>query len=300
MKNKHSLSKTKHNSPFAVLYLWYPQGENYRKDKPIKQLKKMLSRFRVKPHIIYINNSNGNSDYINKISKNEYEISGDNSSREFSGWQKGIECINRLRLKYNAVLFVNDMFLHNSFTHRHFINQAALDCALKYDAIVGKRMALPTQGHIINKPLIPYVRTHIFMASKTLIDALGPLPSFNESAWDKFFISHYNPSAKLFRRGAPISNSIKDFIFNYLTSVWYNKKPHNKKNFEFLKNKAKSILNAIMLSMRTHELFYYPLVDYKLAKPLIQQYIFHDIVKEYWVGNLSLKEFKTVYKSGHI
>lgn len=300
MKNKHSLLKTKHNSRFAVLYLWYPQDKNYQKDKPVRELKKILSRFREKPHIIYVNNSNNNSGHINKISKNEYEISGDNSSREFSGWQKGIECLNRLKLKYDAILFVNDMFLHNSFAHRHFINQAALDCTLKHDAMVGKRMVLPASGHIINKPLIPYVRTHIFMASKTLIDALGPLPSFNGDTWDKFFISRYNSSTQLFRKDAPMSNSIKDFIFNYLTSVWYNKKPHNKKNFEFLKNKAKSILNAIMLSMRTHELFYYPLVDYKATKLITRRYVFQDAITEYWVGNLSLKEFKTVCKSGHI
>ena len=74
----------------TVLYLMYPNGNGYKKDKPIRELKGILSRLDCKKQIIYINNR-AKENYECKISENEWEISGDNSCLEFSGWQKGVD-----------------------------------------------------------------------------------------------------------------------------------------------------------------------------------------------------------------
>jgi hypothetical protein len=263
-----------------VLYLFYPNGQQYQKDKPIRALKKILSRFECTKYIIYINNAAG-SDFLQKISENEFEISGDNSHMEFSGWQKGIDFSKKNNLPCDAYLFVNDMFLHDSFFHRRLVNQAVLECALDHQAMVGSQRRLPVSGKIMGNDIIPYVRTHLFIISKKIVDALGSLISIDRQSMERFFIPYYDPAIYLFRENAPISQNVKDFIFFYLTSTWYRKKPYKPQNFEILRNKALSLLNAFLLSIRVRQLDY-PLISYSKTKFFLSQAFSADQINQVW------------------
>jgi len=48
---------------------------------------------------------------LNKVSKAVYRVGGDNSFREFSGWQKGASAIQQITQAPEMLLLVNDMFL---------------------------------------------------------------------------------------------------------------------------------------------------------------------------------------------
>ena len=242
----------------GVFYLYYPSGDKYQKDKPIRALESILSRFKCKKTIFYIDNSS-RGDYARKISDNEYELSGDNSFFEFSGWQRGIDFSKKKNLPCDAFLFVNDKFLYSSFFHRQLVNPAAMRCAIGNNAMVGKRMFFSVSGQIMGNPLIPYVRTHIFMLSKKVTDALGSIVSIDRRSLERFFIANYDPTIQLFRLDAPVSQEIKEFIFSHVTMKWYRKKPYESENFEVLRNKAASILNSMLLSLRVRQLGY-PLI----------------------------------------
>ena len=233
----------------VALYLWYPQGGKYNKDKRIAKFKSILSRFKCKLTVIYIDNSAKDS-VSRKISGNEYEISGDNDYREFSGWQKGIDFANSLNLRIDGYLFANDMFFHDSFTRLFSIDQSAFIRALKYDAIVGNLIPFPVFGKIMDESVDWYIRTHIFLAAKSAIEGLVPLVSIDSQKAKEIFIPCYHPLIPLFKEDAPVSPVVKKCIFKHVTSHWYNKKPYNEKNFEYLRDKSLAILNSLMFSVK--------------------------------------------------
>jgi len=272
--------KLKDQGNLVVLYLWYPQGERYNKDRPLHELRRIIGKFECKKTIIYINNS-ATVDFSKQIAENEYEINGDNKYREFSGWQKGVEFARRLSFSTDAYLFANDMFLHDSLFYRNAFNYSAFDRALKYDAIVGKLKKLPVKGRIMGMDIDEYIRTHIFLVSSRVIDKIGSLVAIGQQEVHDFVISHYDNSVSLFQKQAPISEEIRDFIFHNITAVWHNKKPYINENFGHLKDKAVAILNSLMFSAKAKNMGY-ALMDIRRNKhPLKLKKCMLSNVREY-------------------
>jgi hypothetical protein len=272
------MSVERNNSILCVPYVSY---RNYQEEKPICVLKWILSRLACRKYILYINN-HARDHFVKRISENEYEISGDNVLREFSGWQKGVVFTREQGISCDGFLFVNDMFLHNSFFHRRLIDQAALECALRNDALVGKRMGLPVAGDILGNSLIPYARTHIFFASKKVVDTLGSLVSVDKQFAERVFVPEFDSDIPLFRKNAPLSEEVKQFIFSYLTSFWYHKQPYIPENFEVLKNKAAAILNTFLLSMRVNQLGF-PLISYHKARSFLSTPLSREEISAAWL-----------------
>ncbi len=264
----------------GVLYLYYPDTDKYQKEKPMAALKKIIARLSCQAHIIYINNA-ASKDYVQQISDHEYEISGDNSSFEFSGWQKGLDFIKDKGLCCDAFLFANDMFLHDSLVDRWRINDDALKGAIKYKAMVGKKAHLPVEGDIAGNEIMPYIRTHLFFVSATLMAALGNIISVDRFLKDRLFIPSYEASVPLFRPEAPLSSDLKDFIFHHVTSNWNRKKPYTRPHFDLLKGKAVSILNACLLSIRAKQLGY-PLISLSKAPKLLSRSLSLDEIDGLW------------------
>jgi len=109
--------------------------------------------------------------------------------------------------------------------------------------------------------------------------------SIDQPTAERFFISGYEPDILLFREDAPLSPEIKKFIFSYITSTWHRKKPYEVKNFEALKSKTVSILNAFLLSMRTRRLGY-PLISYAKARFLLSGGTSLDQMDEIWFAGV--------------
>ncbi len=247
----------------TILYLLYPTGASYRREQPIRALHKIAARLPGPKTFVYIDNSVP-STVVQQVGENEFAIGGDNTYLEFSGWQRGLDFARERGLLGDACLFANDQFLHQSLFHRRLVNSAALECALRYDAMVGQRMIPPVTGQILGNPIIPYVRTHLFLVSSRVLDKLSSLLSLDQRAIHQLFLDGYDPAVPLFRSDAPISKSIRDLITSHLHSSWYRKKPYTAEHFDALRAKAISILNAFLLSVRVHQMGY-PLLPYSRA-----------------------------------
>ena len=118
--------------------------------------------------------------------------------------------------------------------------------------------------------IIPYLRTHIFIMPKVALNSLGSVVSIDQEAAKRFFIPAYDPTIPLLRTDAPLSKELSDFIFSYVTSKWHNKMPYRRENFELLRNKAVSILNSFLLSIRVSQLGY-PVMSFSNTKSLFFQ-----------------------------
>jgi hypothetical protein len=244
----------------VILYLFYPTGPHYRKERPIRELRRIACRLPGRKTILYIDNSQTSRIAPRQSGENEYVIGGDNSGMEFSGWQAGVEFLRNRGLPGDVCLFANDTFLARSRFHRRLLNRGAVECAARYSAMVGKRMVLDAEGRILGNPLIPYIRTHLFLLPRDVVDELGTVVSLDRRSTDRLLLPGFDPSVHLFQPDAPISRPIQDYLRFHLHSVWYRRRPYNAENFERLRGKAASILNALLLSIRVYDLGY-PLVS---------------------------------------
>ena len=271
----------------TVLYLLYPVGPSYRREKPFRALKQIVDRLPGQKSIVSIDNSMP-SQAPNQIAEDEFVIGGDNTYLEFSGWQKGLEFVRERGLTSEVCLFANDTFLNESMFHRRMVDAAAFRCAVKYHAMVGKQMIAPVAGEIFGNPLIPYIRTHLFMLPFRVLERLGSLLSLDARAIDQLFLSRYDPTIPLFREDAPVSRSIRDFVNSHLHSSWYRKMPYTAEHFDDLRAKAISILNAFLLSMRVYQMGY-PLISYAKISAFLNAQATAENLTAAWCGQDQLR-----------
>lgn len=243
-----------------ILYLFYPTGPHYEKERPIRELRRIAGRLPGRKTIVYIDNSETSRTAPRQSGENEYAIGGDNTSMEFSGWQAGVEFLRDRGLQGDVCLFANDTFLARSRFHRRLLTRGAVECATRHSAMVGKRMVLNAQGRILGNPLIPYIRTHLFLLPRRVVDELDTVVSLDHRSTDRLLLPGFDPSVHLFQGDAPISRPVQDYLRFHLHSVWYRRRPYNAENFEQLRGKTISILNALLLSIRVYDLGY-PLVS---------------------------------------
>jgi hypothetical protein len=187
----------------AVLYLLYPQGAGYSRERPLATLRKMLGRLNAGQQLVIIDNS-ASHEYAGRVDDLTYEISGDNSSREFSGWQRGLEYLREQSQQFDACLFVNDTFLHRSWSERFALRQSLLEVATSRPCMLGTEMFAPP-GEILGNPLNNYIRTHLFLMSGRVVGHLGNLATLDPALQDRIFNRVYSPGKGLFREHAPVS-----------------------------------------------------------------------------------------------
>src|SRR5277367_4794680 len=95
----------------TILYLLYPTGSAYRREKPIRALRKIAARLPGRKTIVLIDNS-APGGFSEQLGENEFSIGGDNTYLEFSGWQHGLEFVRQRGLSGDVCLFANDTFLN--------------------------------------------------------------------------------------------------------------------------------------------------------------------------------------------
>ena len=252
----------------TVLYLRYPTGPGYRGERSVRALHRILSRLPGSKTLVTIDNSACRS-APEQLGADEYAIGGDNSFLEFSGWQRGVDFLRERGIAGDVCLLANDMLVAQSRSHRWLLNQAAVACARRYEAMVGRRVVLPAGGQILGNPLIPHVRTHLFLLPHAVLDELGSVVSLDRYSVDRLLLPAFDPAVQLFRPDAPISESIRDTILLHLHSSWHRRVPYTAEHFDTLRGKAISILNSLLLSMRVHELGH-PLVSLARAARVLR------------------------------
>ncbi len=184
-------------------------------------------------------------------------MGGDNRYREFSGWQKGVEAIDRLKLPCDLVLFVNDMFLApgESFLKDY----ASLDIfkrSLEQRAIIGR---IDSTGHhytAYGYDLSRWVCTNCFLAPKAALEAVGNLVTVRENISD--FLAESYPGTGLFKADAPMNDAYKVWLEEWLTQKWHSRFVVSAATWELFRTKVRNILNEALLTARFTEVGFKP------------------------------------------
>lgn len=130
--------------------------------------------------------------------ENVYYMGGDNSFREFSGWQKGLDEVHARGISYDIILVCNNSFLVNG---RSFLDKISVWNLLKVlfmKAVLGRIDSSQESMTIRQYQFSDWICTNSFFLSKNSIKALGgKLISLEKDNLEVFCPKTFKPYKKI-------------------------------------------------------------------------------------------------------
>ncbi len=184
-----------------------------------------------------------------QISPTCFEMGGDNTQWEFSGWQVGLDFIRRRGFDCDVVLFVNDSFLNKTADgydfdwYAHSYNTIMLDRVTPLSAL-GRIWKSEGPHRIRGIPVPYYLQTHFFALGVELCRELA-MPFVKDAEANGLLPLEWD--GKWFTESALINEEMKDDIIRHLTSVWKFKRSVGPDTWPILRGKTVAMLNERLL-----------------------------------------------------
>ena len=184
----------------AVIYVEYDRGKSTESDRVFALLQGYLSTME-NCRITYIRVDNRYEDMpVSRLASNVYLAGGDNSFREFSGWQKGIAALNTLGCRYDLALITNEMFLKPGPS---FLQDYATDQLLKKSLfehkVIGRIDTTFQEYTLFGHDVSSWVCTNCVFIPKKAVAALGGFALINDNIHE-ILPRTYDPSHLLLSR----------------------------------------------------------------------------------------------------
>ena len=182
-----------------------------------------------------------------------YEIGGDNSVFEFSGWQKAIESEPAQNFKPDVYLFANSSMHSKLFHERPILNDKIISYIYNHNLFAGniRKFTFPVMYKGLD--LSTFITTQLFIIPKVLLKELKNIVSEYRS--EDFIKPTYSPD--LFTGNVIWTELFRKTIKIALTDKYRHKKVElSPENHAFFKRKTLCIINEFMLSGRTKKLNY--------------------------------------------
>lgn len=241
------LNKRKQKN-ILVLYL-YADKIKYRDSYNV--LMSILSNLHgMKVTIVKIDNFNEEKPH-HRIDDCTYDISGDNSSWEFSGWDKGMDFFksNIYANNVDTVLYVNDAFLNDS-AHDELYYMMRYNTLTLYklkNAVIGKVDCANEKMILNNSSVNRWVRSN-FIAVPYSIASVIKLSHFSENNVSDIICDDF--SKKIFKENSPMNDNLKCFLKYWILEGWPQAKDFNQENWPLIRGKIIAILNERLLSVK--------------------------------------------------
>lgn len=187
---------------------------------------------------------------IEQVADREYDVSGDNTSWEFSGWRRGVELIDTLCPDTTHVLCANDAFRNLegpdgrlSFYENRFNVANILELGRRAAGKVHRN-----HGHftVLGHDVTEFMVTNIFMlpvdiARRVRWDWIDP-DRFRSMSPESF-------TGSLFLPGAPVNEEYQVWLEQWLACRWQRKSELNESTWPLLRMKLMAILNERLLTV---------------------------------------------------
>jgi hypothetical protein len=224
----------------------------------------MIARvFGVEPRVVVIDNQLGGRVEI-QLDGRADRISGDNASREFSGWDRGLSWMDAaLRASRGGdadpiVVLANDTIVRDDKAPRVRALAAERAQLAARGALVGWVDAYPRPVRAFGRATRQWVDTSLVIARRRVIDRLRPL-AIDFSDQDVFA----DDAARLFRDPSPLSENYRAYLRTWLfgergdpefAHAWHAQSALSARNFDAFKAKIRCILCEHQLSARARDL----------------------------------------------
>lgn len=235
----------------AIIYVEYKKDQYKDSFKKIQAYLQKI-RFCNKTYIIVDNSQEGKNH--KKISENTYWIEGDNEDREFSGWQRGINLLDKLEIPFHIVLFANEAF--EAVTTSFLKKRATIFLlwrALFFNSVIGAINSPYKKITLFHYDVSSWICTNCFFVPKKILNSLGRLWTLRKADMDIFFEKTFPLEGDMFKPEAPLNEEYKNHIREWLTERWHSKFEIDQEMWGFFREKTRAILNEALLTARIRE-----------------------------------------------
>lgn len=185
-----------------------------------------------------------------------YEMGGDNSVYEFSGWQKGIDSEFTRSFDPDVYLFTASSLVQKKFYAMPILTDEIIHYTIQRKCMAGNKREFPFDVAYNDWDMRQFISTHIFFLPKKIIKDIRTVVS--ETDPHKFI---KKTAAGLVIDHPAWNKKFKKYIISTLTTKYHTKgKSFHPDQFPFFQRKFLTIMNEILLSARIKKLNY-PLVD---------------------------------------
>lgn len=200
-------------------------------------------------------------------------VSGDNTLREFSGWDRGVAWLDRRHAPApdSIVVLANDTVVRAEKHERVRDLPADRVRAAADGALIGWVEEYPREVELFGLPLRHFIDTSLVIAERRTFAALGPFA--RPPADDLVFADDWR---QFFREPSPLSDTYRAYLRTYFFGEridaefdqrWYAHEPIGERNVDAFKAKLRCVFCEHLLSARARNLGI-PLVDIR-QKPLV-------------------------------
>lgn len=249
-----SSKKTKAGS-VAILYVFAEQGRYPKTRTFVEDYWRWLGDR--KTTLVCIDNLSESKEPI-QTKKGMWDIGGDNSYREFSGWRKGLRFVENLVQHPDIIVFANDACLNYAdvgldplFYRLRFDKRTIAAASEK--GLVGIVDQAPNQQILLGQDVTSWVRSNFFCLPSRLASAL-PWVFIPDDILNCILPLHYQGTMV---NATPHTNeNLREFLNIWITQRWRWAAQPTTETWPLLRNKLTAILNERMLSGTVRKLGY--------------------------------------------
>jgi len=224
------------NEKTRVLFLFLTYGDQYK--AAIDKFMDMCRGIRSEKRLIIIRNERTGEE-LKRVDDWIYEIPGDNSCYEFSGWQKAINSDVGFSFDPEVYVFANSAFIAKKFYTLPVLDDNILKMIRENKVFGGHKRYFSFKARYSGSDLSPYISTHFFMANREIIEKLGNMVS-ERSTRD---LVSPDPAQGIFSKDEVWNSSFKKYITVSLTQKYHEKGMKVSPEYhEFFKRKILGII----------------------------------------------------------
>lgn len=239
---------SRHRYRYLILYL-YAEIDRYPYSRAVAE--EIWHEFPSGSATFLAINNFAAGDATTQFAADGFDISGDNTEWDFSGWQRGVDWAQSRGIHFDVVIFINDAFLRESsagkdrWHFRSMFNPITLS-KLGY-GVVGHVSAVHEIHRLIDFECSHWIRTNAFAASSRLVmgSSLVTVTRHNSAHW---LPSEWTGDVLL--PLAPVNGAFRKMLNEWLGVKWERAGPINHSNWPFFRQKALAIINERLLSAR--------------------------------------------------
>ena len=195
-------------------------------------------------------------------------VGGDNSSQEFSAFDKGLAFAREQGFEQDLFLLVTDTYAAYGSEFLDLIREDVFEAAISWNACVGWIDAAPSEMELYGSLYQEWLRTSFVIAPGGVILEVGSLVhNIDEKA------VFGGDSRSVFLEDSPVGSELQNFIRELLleqpgaatslTEQWHSKIELTDENYPLFQAKSSAIIREHMLSVRLEEAGI-PVFDFRL------------------------------------
>lgn len=182
-------------------------------------------------------------------------VSGDNSAREFSGLQRGID---HVLASDNPPCWIlaNDRYILHGEDLLPLVDGGTLEAVVATGALSGRISRYPTRSRAFGLTIDSWVCSNFLVVAATSLARIGSLVTVG-TAELATVVNDSGTEGPLLRADGPLDSTQMGYLTEWLTGDgtalndhWYRHRPATSESWDDLRGKAQSILNEQLLSAR--------------------------------------------------